>query len=249
MTAIPIIAVFGSKGGLRLAEAIGHEVGRQNCILLTGGAGPVGKAVKNRALKGANSAANEGFLAPWIGVSKPGEHRPRPEHDVRRSHLLEPGLGDERNYVEAVLCDVAIAIAGGAGTASEVGFCLALERPVALVGDWSEVLPPARAEDAITYLADAIDKRIIDKAIKLNREIDPGLLKLIVDAKDKLTPGMIPKADAFPLNVDPARVVDRAKAAARPAIERIPAALAIPNFDWTPFQKWVTSITLKLAAG
>lgn len=59
--------------------------------------------------------------------------------------VLRPRIGHRRNYVEAHLCDVAVAFDGAPGTTSEVAFRLALGRPVVLVGRrlGRDVPPPA----------------------------------------------------------------------------------------------------------
>ena len=230
MPAAPIIAVFGSGKGLGLAKAIGNEVGKHDCVLLTGGAGPAGEMVKNKALAGADEAARGGALAPWIGVPKAGDLRTKPKPDESRSYLLETGLGDERNYLEAVLCNVAIAIEGGDGTKSEVGFCLALQRPVVLVGDWSEV--------RIAGLAEAIDHRILKK------EIDPNLRLLIQAAKSNMAHNVLP--GALSLEVDATLVVDQAKAAAGSAIEYAYPDLRILESCRAPYLNWVHAIVSRL---
>jgi predicted Rossmann-fold nucleotide-binding protein len=85
---VPIIAVFGSDGtkAPELAEAIGREIAKRGFILLTGGAGPAGKAVKNKALAGADQAAKDGYLAPWIGIPKARDGGPQPGLDPNRTH-------------------------------------------------------------------------------------------------------------------------------------------------------------------
>jgi hypothetical protein len=51
--------------------------------------------------------------------------------------ILTPGGSHQRNFVEACLCDAAIAIGVSKGTSSEALFSLYLRRPVALVG-WKD---------------------------------------------------------------------------------------------------------------
>ena len=123
-----IIAVFGSSttGTPEVAESLGAEIARRGHILLTGGNGEDPSAVKDRAIVGAKSV--EGI---WIGVEK---EAPPPAHRlVGRSIQLRPGHGDRRNYIGASICDVAIAFSGGAGTDSEVAFCLAQGKSVVLL--------------------------------------------------------------------------------------------------------------------
>lgn len=137
-----IIAVFGSKRGLELANKIGSRIAEEHCITLTGGNGKGGDYVKERAIEGAGSS-------PWIGVSrKPPKRNVSP---LRSGVVIHTDLGHRRNYLEACLCDAAIGIKDGPGTTSEVLFALSLQRPVALVGKWEDPSDP-----------DVLDKMIED---------------------------------------------------------------------------------------
>jgi predicted Rossmann-fold nucleotide-binding protein len=128
---MPIVAVFGGSVSdtLAPAEFLGAEIAVRRWILLTGGTGAAKEAVSERAIVGTKAARAD---ADWIGVARSSDARPaeRSTHWIR----LWPGYTHKRNYVEASLCDAAIALPGGDGTASEVAFCLSLRRPVAFVG-------------------------------------------------------------------------------------------------------------------
>jgi predicted Rossmann-fold nucleotide-binding protein len=131
---ISIIAVFGSNEHLPSAESVGCEVARRGSILLTGGIGINEDAVKEKAIAGAKDAArNFKAFAPWIGVAR--DKRRGDSNKSEDSLVIHPGFNHKRNYIEACLCDVAIAFEGGGGTLSEVIFCLSLGKPVVLVGD------------------------------------------------------------------------------------------------------------------
>jgi predicted Rossmann-fold nucleotide-binding protein len=133
-----IIAVFGGSQDtavLDFAERLGHIIAEEKQILLTGGTGPAKGDVKNAAILGAGSS-------PWIGVDrrKPDEVRrlgpgakwsKKPEWGFR----IRSDLNHKRNYLEALMCDAAIALKGKGGTLSEVASALSLQRPVAFVGD------------------------------------------------------------------------------------------------------------------
>lgn len=140
----PIIAVFGPTGNaspktLKLADLIGYEIVKQNGIVLTGGeecdpASVIG--VKEAAICGAERALRDGHRGAWIGVlpDKGGQ-----VFDDSPDHFLIPThLGNKRNYLEAYLCDAAIALEGGDGTKSEVTFSLSLQKPVVLIGNWTD---------------------------------------------------------------------------------------------------------------
>ncbi len=142
---VPVIAVFGGatdENILTAAEQVGCEIGRSDAILLTGGDNPNSPDLKGRVLRGAIDARKGDAKAPWIGVVRPGMALdPEPAPDGL-SLVLTPGVDHLRNYVEAELCDVAIAFKGGDGTSSEVVFCLALGKPLVLVGTpWPSKYP------------------------------------------------------------------------------------------------------------
>jgi predicted Rossmann-fold nucleotide-binding protein len=111
---------------------IGDQLATRGCILLTGGTGSADDSVKDCAIRGAERARREGRVAAWVGVER------TPTRGAAEGSgsglILRPGYQHERNYVEAHLCDAAIALPGGPGTASEVAFCPTLKRPLVLVG-------------------------------------------------------------------------------------------------------------------
>jgi uncharacterized protein (TIGR00725 family) len=126
-----IIAVFGGSGApsgevLACAKNLGHIINLKGHVLLTGGTGPGVTSVKEIAIEGAGSER-------WVGVDPSGPDRPE-ERDG--GLVVRTGLGHKRNYLEACLCDAAIALPGKDGTVSEVTSSLSLDRPVAFVGEW-----------------------------------------------------------------------------------------------------------------
>jgi uncharacterized protein (TIGR00725 family) len=130
----PVIGVFGSSRPTtperKLAEEIGYQIAARGCIVLTGGDGSAGTAVRDRTITGAMRARQNGYNAAWVGVVRtplPGATDP-----TKSSIILRPGYEHKRNYVEAHLCDAAIALPGRVGTPSEIAFCLVLRRPVVL---------------------------------------------------------------------------------------------------------------------
>lgn len=128
----PVIAVFGSSIYTHLALEVGSSISGIG-TLLTGGAG-VGETVSNQAIIGAKDTGGR-----FIGVVRRGDDCTR-RPSFRNEDgglLLEFVVGHKRNYIEACLCDVAIAMEGGAGTMSEVICCLSLGRKVILVGNWA----------------------------------------------------------------------------------------------------------------
>lgn len=158
-----VIAVFGGKLKPTLEPAwdIGRAIGMSGCILLTGGGAKPGKKyVKERAMDGARDAERHGGHGWRLGVL--GVESARVHADERgRQLIIEPNLGDGRNYLNAALSDAAIAFPGGNGTNSEVAFALALGRPVVLLGsDWDTSFPPGEDDDAREALIGSAKERV-----------------------------------------------------------------------------------------
>jgi hypothetical protein len=129
-----VVAVFGPskrKRGpavppriLNCARDLGAALVEANQIVLTGGDGRNECSVKDAAIRGAGKRA-------WVGVLQDSDGRADPP-----GHVIRTGMGEKRNFLEAVLCHVAIALySEGGGTLSELGCAFSLQRPVALVGD------------------------------------------------------------------------------------------------------------------
>jgi hypothetical protein len=161
-----IIAVFGSNCGLELAEKIGSEIAKKGSITLTGGTKPGEKYVKERAIKGAGSS-------PWIGVERrrraPAGFATKTPYCCKRDSwfVIYSDFEHRRNYLEAYLCDAAIAIKGGEGTTSEVTFAFSLRRPVALIGEWPDPITPKELDKMI---ADSFKR--VGKAPSGNPDLD-----------------------------------------------------------------------------
>jgi hypothetical protein len=144
---LTVIGVFGSnttKPGevkdaeLAAVELLAAEINRAGALLLTG-AEPKENQYEERpdtvkdvavyALR--NSGA--GPSAIWVGVARKDHAQVSRDHRTR-GVVVTPGWDHRRNFVEACLCDAAIAVGGNSpGTASEALFCLYLGRPLTLV--------------------------------------------------------------------------------------------------------------------
>jgi predicted Rossmann-fold nucleotide-binding protein len=135
-----VVCVFGGGSGSLVDEAqqLGLAIATETkWIVFTGGSGPDrhSQAVKHRALVGPGDSGR-----PWMGLLRTGERLP--ESDSANGFVFKTRLDHRRNYLEAVLCDAAVAFPGGSGTKSEVVATLCLGKPVVLVGDeWSEAKP------------------------------------------------------------------------------------------------------------
>lgn len=102
-----------------LAEAVGRLLGERGHTLVCGGLGGVMEA----ACKGAVEAGGE-----TIAIL-PGEDRDAANPYVQTA--IATGLGHARNPLVVMNGDAAIAIDGGSGTLSELGFAGVFDRPVA----------------------------------------------------------------------------------------------------------------------
>ncbi len=196
----PIIAVFGSsKHGLKLAEELGARIVEKNMILLTGGKrGKDKKRVSERAIDGALTKGN------WVGVARTTKKDPE-EQDL--GIILHTDLDHYRNYLEACLCDAAIAIKGGPGTTSEVVLALALQRPVALVGPWEHELTSSRLDEMVEEAF-----RIRLKRPSNNRDIARWVKKEVIREKLKkeLPPNTCFFGDWKPLEMEKQKFADDA---------------------------------------
>ena len=196
-----IIAVFGGSDAKTLgpAQYVGYEIARQECILLTGGTDNAGAAVKEKAIAGVETAP----VARWIGVGRSKNIGPTDCSQERI--ILWPGYEHKRNYVEAHLCDAAVAFPGGDGTASEVAFCLALGRPVILVGEsWQTEYPLAQRERTLKKLRYQTLKRM------QRDEVKPSPLDAPIAAALNSLSASLPSFDYrhLPQNGEACRIVE-----------------------------------------
>ncbi len=124
-----IIAVIGggqpSAREARLAEEVGHELARQDAILVCGGLGGVMEA----ACRGAQS---KGGMT--IGIL-PGESRRAANPSVQIP--IVTGMGYARNLAVVKSAQAVIAIGGSYGTLSEIGHALQSGIPVIGLNTWS----------------------------------------------------------------------------------------------------------------
>ncbi len=139
--AAPYVAVVGAGADdvapelLAAAEAVGAQLAQRGAVVVTGGRGGVMEA----ACRGARSA---GGLT--LGIL-PGDDRAaaNPFVDV----AVATGMGELRNGLVVRSADALVAIAGGAGTLSEIALALRAGKRVAGIGTW-EI-------DGVMHVADA----------------------------------------------------------------------------------------------
>ena len=106
------------------ASTVGREIAKAGAILVCGGLSGVMAAA-------AQAARQAGGLT--IGIL-PGTHAE--EADPGISIPIPTGLEEGRNLLVVQASDALIAIGGGAGTLSEIGFALKLHKPLVLLGSW-----------------------------------------------------------------------------------------------------------------
>jgi uncharacterized protein (TIGR00725 family) len=144
MSAVPYIAVVGPGGAssqeLWIAEEVGAGLAGLGAVVVTGGLGGVMEA----ACRGARSRQGR-----KLGIL-PGDDREAANGWVEIA--VATGLGELRNGLVVRASDALIAIGGGHGTLSEVGFALKLGRPVIGLGTWA-----VHGVDEVTTPADAVE--------------------------------------------------------------------------------------------
>lgn len=119
------ITVIGSGGEVseevyRMAEELGRLIAKRGAAVICGGRGGVMEAV-------CRGAKLHGGLT--IGILPYGKGEANPYVDI----AIVTGMGEGRNVINVKSGDAVIAVAGGAGTLSEIGLALAAgKRVVAL---------------------------------------------------------------------------------------------------------------------
>ncbi|QSX00588.1 LOG family protein [Haloterrigena alkaliphila] len=129
------------------AEALGRELGARGHTVVCGGRGGTMEAV----CRGAKAAG-----AATIGIL-PGEHPEAANEYV--DHPIATGLGHARNALVPLNGDAVVALTGGVGTLTEIGFAGIYDRPV--VGlethDVSDVDLEITTVDAPEAAVDAVE--------------------------------------------------------------------------------------------
>jgi uncharacterized protein (TIGR00725 family) len=149
----PLIAVCGTSNDEPIAVPEAEEVGAllvaAGAIVVCGG----GRGVMAGVARGVRS---RGGIC--IGVL-PGDDANAANDDI--TIALPTGLGEQRNAVIAQSCRAMIAVGGGYGTLSEIGFALRLGKPIVGLHTWSITRAGEREPDAALHCvetpAEAVD--------------------------------------------------------------------------------------------
>jgi len=120
------IGVIGSDGKIskkveKMAELIGRDIAKNNCILICGGRSGVMEAACRGTKK--ENGTTVGIL-PVMNKKEANRYV-----DV----ILTTSLGYARNALVASCSDAVIAIRGGVGTLSEIAMALNYKKPVLVV--------------------------------------------------------------------------------------------------------------------
>ncbi len=163
ITPMRTISVIGGsdsdQNAQQLAEQVGKEIAENNLVLVCGGMGGVMEA----ACRGAKSAGGTTVGILPTDNKKDGN----PHLDI----VIPTGLGYSRNFLVARTGDAVIAIAGSAGTLSEMAIAWFSDKPViALVssGGWAEKLAGTRIDERRTdsVIAARNAKEAVELAMK-----------------------------------------------------------------------------------
>jgi uncharacterized protein (TIGR00725 family) len=139
-----IVSVIGGrqcgKKVERVAHKLGMELAKVDCFLVSGGLGGTMKAVCQGFKAGGGTT---------IGIT--------PGYDKREANafvdlVIPTGLGLARNVLVVTSADVVIALPGGAGTLSEIAYCLQFGIPVISLGSWNikGVIRAATVDQAVS---------------------------------------------------------------------------------------------------
>ena len=128
---------------VRDAEEVGALLAESGAIVVCGG----GAGVMAGVARGVRSRAGI-----CIGLL-PGADPDAANDDI--TIALPTGLGEQRNAVIAQSCRAVIAVGGGYGTLSEIGFALRLGKPVAGLHTWDLRRSGETARDAALHCVDS----------------------------------------------------------------------------------------------
>lgn len=154
MSRPPYVAVVGSATPDpehdRVAEAVGRGLAERGAVLVCGALGGVMEAACRGAREG------DGLTVGLL----PGDDRSAANSYVQVA--IATGLGELRNGLVVRAADAVIAVGGGHGTLSEIGFALKLGRPVVGLGTWELGREGERAEGVVVALdpSDAVEKAL-----------------------------------------------------------------------------------------
>jgi len=118
------VVVLGSsksictKKAYKLAEEVGLELAKRDCITISGG----GLGVMEAALKGAKKGNGTTVaIIPWENIYKVNDYADK---------VIATGIGWSRDAINLNSCDGAIIVHGGAGTLNEATYGYIMNKPL-----------------------------------------------------------------------------------------------------------------------
>lgn len=179
------IAVLGSSGSIctkkayKIAEQVGKELAKKDCVTITGG----GLGIMEAALKGAKeeNGMTVGII-PWENIKKVNDYA-----DV----VIATGIGWTRDAINLNSCDGAIVVHGGAGTLNEVSYGYIMNKPIVAIEESGgmakdiagryldirkneKIVSAKNAEEAVEKILSIIEHK--HKSGQILSEFDRGLL-------------------------------------------------------------------------
>lgn len=186
------ILVIGSsmaictKKAYKLAEEVGKEIAKNDCITITGG----GLGVMEAALKGAKEAKGLTVaIIPWENINKVNDYA-----DV----VIATGIGWSRDAINLNSCDGCVVVHGGAGTMNEATYGYIMNKAVValktsggvaeqIAGNYldirktEKIISADNPKEAVKKILKEIEKR--EKKGYLMTEFDKDIL-MMEDKKD-----------------------------------------------------------------
>ena len=136
----------------KLAEEVGYHIAANGVVVICGGLGGVMEAV----CRGAKS--NKGRTIGVLPGSDPGDA------NMWVDNVICTGMGEARNLIIIKSSDAVIAVGGGYGTLSEMGFALKLNKPIIGLHTWGLENPNM---DSLALKTSHDPKEAVSDAIKL----------------------------------------------------------------------------------
>ena len=142
------------------ARAVGRLLGDRGHVVVCGGLGGVMEAVCD----GASDAGGE-----TVGILPTANRRDANEYV---DTAIATGLGHARNALVVMNGDAVVAIDGGAGTLSELGFAGVFDRPVAGIG--THDAPGVEAVESPEAAVDYARNHVTEADLKYRDMMHPG---------------------------------------------------------------------------
>jgi len=173
MNRLPIVGVLGSgsEPHEEKAKPLGEWLAREGVHLLTGGGGGVMETVSRAFYRVPNRKGLVIGILPGAATDsgysgRPGYPNPWVEIPIR-THLPKSGVEGtdplSRNHINVLSADVLIALAGSAGTASEIELALRYDKPlIAYLERWEEI-PNLPDEVEVTSDIEAVKAFVRDR--------------------------------------------------------------------------------------